>query len=168
MATNRFTPLATEFLESLQETAVKTLDDWLTANGAPDAACSLPGDIDSLAVYQKLVAQGATEHLDKYCIGDVVAGAVNSIATLGGTFHGPWTYSKPREPLKWELPQLKTLGNEGGPLSESAAYLQSARCAMRKIDAQIDQALASGDQAQIDQARAAYERMCEMADPILV
>lgn len=87
-----------EFINSLTETAIKTLMDYLEKTGAPSDAVLL---LDSATVLMKetpaLENGGKVGHMTNQTLIENVSDASRCIAALGGVFYAPSGTTAPRE-----------------------------------------------------------------------
>ncbi len=92
-----------EFVETLAESADQTLLEWLTDNGAPEAATTLARCVSELHRYAAKAKQGDVEAWENKGIADLLGPITQAIADLGGVFTNGYTESNPREPVRWQL-----------------------------------------------------------------
>ena len=95
-------PVAPEFVETLQEDAVATLQAYLEKTKAPQEVLELARSVNDLGFYLTECYRDPksllkVEKADRFNVEELVITTVNSIAKVGGKFHGAATYSFPRE-----------------------------------------------------------------------
>jgi hypothetical protein len=94
-------PVALEFMESLNETACETLEEALKKLNAPAEVLELLRHISELGYYFLFCgfSNGSfkTHDKDGFDAEGLTIETINSIARVGGTFHGAVTSSFPRK-----------------------------------------------------------------------
>lgn len=97
-------PVAPEFTDTLCESAVKTLIEYLTINNVPQSIINLAQNIADLGYYQAECYRAPEtllrERNDRLDIEMITIETINLIAANGGEFKGPWSTSVPREIFK--------------------------------------------------------------------
>ena len=94
-------PVAPEFVEVLEDTASKTVVEYLIRTKAPDVIIQLVRNIADLDYYliecQTHPEYFQGERRDRFDIEGLVIESVNAIVRSGGEFHGPYLNSVVRE-----------------------------------------------------------------------
>jgi len=97
-------PVAPEFTESLGETAVETLLEYLKDTNAPDSILQLTRNIETLGYYlaecYRAPEQLQRDRKDRLDIEEVMVETINLIAACGGVFRSPNGHTQPREAQK--------------------------------------------------------------------
>ena len=100
-------PVPPEFVESLQETALKTALDCLERLDLPQEVVALVKGINDLSFYVAECYRNpdtlVRDRNDRFDIEGVVIGSIDAIARAGGVFQGAFTTSAPRkinQPIK--------------------------------------------------------------------
>jgi hypothetical protein len=93
-------PVAPEFAETLGETAVETLLEYLKDTNAPDSIIQLTNNIEALGYYlsecYRSPEQFQREPKDRLDIEMITVETINLIAACGGVFRGPNGQTQPR------------------------------------------------------------------------
>jgi hypothetical protein len=94
-------PVAPEFVEMLAENASETALEYLEKMGAPESVLSLIRSIGELHYYVTECYRHPEfmkrDRSDRFDIENVVIAGVNAVAECGGSFHGKYDYTLPRE-----------------------------------------------------------------------
>lgn len=93
-------PVAPEFAETLGETAVESLLEYLKDTNAPESIIQLTNNIEAIGYYlaecYRFPEQFQREPKDRLDIEMITVETINLIAACGGVFRGPNGQTQPR------------------------------------------------------------------------
>lgn len=91
-----------EFLNAINETAFKALEDWLMSQQAPEAAVKLLEDLNILGTWKNEVEKSngmVGNHVNMF-LQDTVSSLTLHVAAIGGVFYAPYGQTPRRENVK--------------------------------------------------------------------